>query len=286
MGIEQSASAAIRSPLAACLSELIKRFRTLSPHVALTENGYVADAIQNLVEGISLEDFEADLQQGGGDELRGKFRAVRSSSALAVNTFAPFKAHREDLLLPGGETFEELKFERKCPNGVSEFAPFLDLLVESQKGVVGVESKLLEPLSRHTAKFSPSYDKRIKDDRRQSGWFQEMQRLIEAPKAYQWLDAAQLVKHAFGIAHTFRGRPTTLLYLFWEPANPDAFPFFAEHRKEVAQFAAAIAGGGPTFVAMSYPELWRLWVAQTKAKWLTAHIGRLRARYEVVVPER
>ena len=30
-----------------------------------------------------------------------------------------------------------------------------------------------------------------------------MLRLVEAPRTYRWLDAAQLVKHAFGLSHTF-----------------------------------------------------------------------------------
>jgi hypothetical protein len=48
-----------------------------------------------------------------------------------------------------------------------------------------------------------------------------MLRLIDAPDCYAWPDAAQLIKHAFGLAGRFGGRPVTLLYLYWEPANPD-----------------------------------------------------------------
>jgi hypothetical protein len=48
-----------------------------------------------------------------------------------------------------------------------------------------------------------------------------MLRLIDAPDCYAWPDAAQLIKHAFGLAGTFGGPPATLLYLYWEPANPD-----------------------------------------------------------------
>jgi hypothetical protein len=57
--------------------------------------------------------------------------------------------------------------------------------------------------------------------------------------------------------------------------------FFDEHRAEVAQFAASVFGGGPEFVAMSYPDLWRSWDAHSEPKWLQAHVGRLRARYGV-----
>jgi hypothetical protein len=89
------------------------------------------------------------------------------------------------------------------------------------------------------------------------------------------------VKHAFGIAHTFPGKPTTLIYLFWEPSNAGAYPFFAEHRAEVGRFAASIDGGGPKFVAMSYPELWESWDAPSMPQWLRAHVELLRMRYGV-----
>jgi hypothetical protein len=144
--------------------------------------------------------------------------------------------------------------------------------------VVAIESKLLEPLTPHVADFSPAYDA-IKA--RGTAWFGEMKRLRAEPRRYRWLDAAQLVKHAFGIAHTFPNKPATLLYLFWEPSNSGAHPFFEEHRKEVARFAKSIFGGGPELVSMSYPELWASWDAQPEPKWLQTHVGRLRARYGV-----
>ena|SRR5205823_7171811 len=108
-----------------------------------------------------------------------------------------------------------------------------------------------------------------------------MQQLIRDRQTFWWLDAAQLVKHAFGLAYTFPDRPTTLLYLFWEPLNPEAFPVFAEHRAEVARFAALMRGACPQFVSISYPELWTLWEMQPQCDWLPAHISRLRGRYAV-----
>ncbi len=158
----------------------------------------------------------------------------------------------------------------------------LDLLADGPSGVVAVESKCLETLTPHVANFASAYEYEIKDQRRQSAWFREMQRLVKEPKTYRWLDAAQLVKHAFGVAHTFPRQPITLLYIFWEPANANEFPNFAEHRDEVTRFAESISGGGPEFVAMSYPELWRLWDTQSEPEWLYSHVQNLRLRYGVV----
>lgn len=271
-----------RSPLAACRSALIRGFHRSAPKTALDEKGYVSEASQNLIEGVHLDDFEADLRQGDGNELEGKFRAAHSSSALAVNTFARFKFKLAELSLPGGSGFVDLHFERKCPHGLAgRRSPNLDVIADGPNGVVAIESKCLEPMSAHVAEFAPAYESEIKDQRRQSAWFREMLRLVKEPRTYRWLDAAQLVKHAFGLAYTFPNRPVTLLYIFWEPSNPNVYPFFAEHRAEVTRFAASIIGGGPEFVAMSYPELWKLWGSHSEPKWLPAHVGRLRARYGV-----
>lgn len=231
--------------------------------------------------GVGREDFEADLMAGDGNELAGKFRAAHSSSALAVNCFAPFRRHPTDLRLLEAAGFEGLRFERKCPTGLrGGRAPNLDVLVEGQDGVIGIESKLVEFLALHRADFSPAYEQQIQDDRREQGWFREMLRLMQAPEAYQLLDAAQLIKHAFGLGHVYRGRPVTLLYLFWEPADAAGHPVFARHRDEIAAFAERVAGSTPPFAAMSYPELWERWDGDAPA-WLAEHLSALRARYAV-----
>ena len=230
-----------------------------------------------------MADFEADLRQGDGNELAGKFRAAHSSSALAVNVFAPFKSDTRGLCVAGKSGFESLQFERKCPHGlVGRRAPNLDLVATGRDGIIAIESKCLEPLSRHVADFSPAYDAGIRDERRNTGWFRQMARLVSEPRAYTWLDAAQLVKHAFGLAHTFPGQPVTLVYLYWEPSNAADYPMFAQHRAEVARFAAAVDGSRPAFMAMSYPELLQSWSPQGGGpNWLDLHVGRLKTRYEV-----
>src|SRR5580700_3647710 len=81
------------APLTACRLSLRNGLLRSAPRSVLDKNNHVDEASQNLIEGVHLEDFEADLLQGDGNEMAGKFRAAHSSSALAVNTFAPFKAH-------------------------------------------------------------------------------------------------------------------------------------------------------------------------------------------------
>lgn len=226
----------------------------------------------------------ADLSAGDGNELQTKFRAVHSSSALAVNCFAPFRRRMEDLILPTEGLFQPLRFEQKCPTGLrGGRAPNLDVLLKGPVSVVGIESKLTEYLAPHRAVFSSAYAMQIRDERCEQGYFREMLRLMDAPNSYVWLDAAQLIKHSFGLANTFRDHPVTLLYLFWEPANPDFDQVFADHRQEIAEFAERVEGSIPAFKAMSYPELWASWQDARPADWLIAHLNELRSRYEVTL---
>ncbi|PKP68316.1 MAG: hypothetical protein CVT82_15690 [Alphaproteobacteria bacterium HGW-Alphaproteobacteria-4] len=266
------------------LDALRSAFARQRPDLLIDDKGYAPDFRDTLLPLVATDDFEADLQAGDGNELQTKFRAAHSSSGLAVNCFAPFRARIADLALPGNGRFDALQFERKCPTGLrGGRAPNLDVLLTGPTNVVGIESKLTEYLARHQAAFSPAYAEQIRDDRREHGYFREMLRLVDAPDSYHWLDAAQLIKHAFGLARCFRDRPVTLLYLFWEPANPDAAPEFAAHRQEISAFAERVAGSTPEFRAMSYPELWRTWHDAGPAAWLAQHIAALRERYEVTL---
>ena len=249
------------------------------------ERGYVADFRDNLLPLVAPEDFESDLKQGKGKELAGKFLAIHSSSALAVNCFAPFRRRTSDLVLPVRGRFEQLRFEQKCPIGLRGTPPHLDVLLSGSAGIVGIESKLTEHLEEQgSADFRPAYQTII-DERSEQGYFRELQELVGLPDKYVWLDAAQLIKHALGLANVFRDqRRVMLLYVYWEPVNAESFPQFQEHRREIDVFAEAVAGAKPVFAALSYGELWELWRKRAKKRsWLTEHLDQLEARYRVLI---
>jgi hypothetical protein len=73
-------------------------------------------------------------------------------------------------------------------------------------------------------------------------------------------------------------RSITLLYLFWEPRSPDANPFFAQHRSEVADFAEGLGDDQLTFKYLSYPELWSNWAHDANAT-ARDHAHALEGRY-------
>jgi hypothetical protein len=277
-----------------CRAALSRAFMRSNPNGSLDARGYMSDPRQNLVDGVRFEDVEGDILQGDGSELHGdgrgrpaKFLAAHSSTALAVNVFGPFKKDPSALRMPWSGSFAGLHFERKCPHGVGHGKPpNLDVLLESPGEVIGIESKCLEPIGNHKAEFKPAYDADLREARRETPWFLEMKRLTADAGAYRRLNAAQLVKHALGLAFSFPDRSTTLAYLFWEPSNAGEHSLFSEHRSELDRFAAAVTGGGPDFVWMSYPELWHWWDGLPGSPdWLDAHVGRLRKRYDFAVDQ-
>jgi len=255
--------------------------RHTKPAVAIDDDGYVAQPEENLISGLSLNDFADDLKGAAGQELMGKFRAVHSSAALAINCFAPLRAsaHRFDIGQCGDLQVDG--FERRFPTGLARAqAPHMDIVATGPGGMVAIESKCLEYLTPKRATFSPRYRTEIVDERCEGPWFAEMVRLASGTgPGYVMLDAAQLIKHALGLTRA-AALPTTLLYLFWEPMDAGLSPLFAQHRGEIDEFAARVEGSTLRFAAMSYPELWAAW-DDSGDPFLRAHVAALRARYEV-----
>lgn len=193
-----------------------------------------------------------------------------------MNVFGPFRDGRDTFSVPGLGDLKLEKFERTFPTGlVGRIPPHLDVAAIGPHRVVAVETKCLEYFTPKAASFAPAYQ--TLDDCRNTPWYAEMERLRESPKDYEALDAAQLIKHAFGLINS-AGPASTLLYLFWESSDADRHQLFRQHRSEFAGFAEHVAGGGPDFRAMSYPELWAAW-SQGPSAALRIHAERLTVRY-------
>lgn len=230
-------------------------------------------------------DIENDLRSGAGKELEGKFRSAYSSSALVVNTFGPWRTKPDSPKLFGRGGFSSLKFEAVCPvwkNRKYITHPHLDVLIEGDN-VLAIESKCTEWMKPKTAELADSYDdlKPPPDDRKSpfAPWFDEMERLREKPRSYQYLDAAQLIKHAFGLLRHFEMREILLIYLFWEPSNQESWPECSEHRKEVDSLANKVAPSCVKLFPLAYRHLWR-----EAGPFAPEHLAYLRTRYDLEVP--
>jgi hypothetical protein len=269
---------------ARCQRALTEGLRQLRPDARPDGRGYV-ELGDNLLPGVILADIEGEFRAGAGQELAAKMRAPWSSSALAVNSFTPWRPDPGRLRLGGLSGFRRpVRFEAPCPNGVSRISPHLDVLVECGERVVGVESKCLEHVrGTQTPAVSPRYLRLRErgDPRAWSRWFAALEHVGQLVR----LDGYQLVKHVLGLQRTFPGSPLTLVYLFWEPSNGDTDPLFAQHRREIGHFAELVRDDpNCQFLALSYAEHWReLGEFADSPPWLGEHLGQLRRRYLVEI---
>jgi len=104
----------------------IKRAYIKRHDFSVSDKGYVSCLENNLLPSIKLSaDVYRELEGGSGNELKEKFKALHSSSALAVNAFAKWKRNTTNLSLCGREGFTSLTFERKCPTGLGGTPPNL-----------------------------------------------------------------------------------------------------------------------------------------------------------------
>jgi len=224
----------------------------------------------DFLPGIPADHVLGRLSAAAGNEVEaGKFASPESSAALAVNCFGWFIPRPDRLpVLPGLEQvgtadLVDVEFCARFPWPGGRH-PWLDAVVQTGSTLIGVESKRFEPFrDSKSASFSDAYDRDV--------WGPDMKRfelmrdrLKSGEERFGFLDAAQLVKHAFGLVTTARrrGLRPALFYVFAEPARRNGRPLeaagFAGHRLEIDRFAAAVAGDEVEFASASYRD----WMAQ------------------------
>ena len=247
--------------------------------------------------GVPGDDIERILDAAPGDEIgRGKFDNPGSSAALAANAFGFFLHRARDMPplpdCPGvGWPAHWLSIEAtvRFPWSGGQHA-VLDCLVATPSALIGIESKRFEPFRGHgAAAFSDAYWRPVWGDR-MKGYEGIRDSLRENPRLYAFLDAAQLVKHAFALrsevhctgAH--RGLSPILFYVY---AEPELWPSTgrrvddkakAGHRKEVTHFASVVAGDEVAFVSCSYRRLLAIW-RQDHREEIRAHAEAVMARF-------
>lgn len=268
-----------------------QKLMQLSPGIRFRARpGDLDDWHDSLIPGVSTagvaDDFvqEADDELTDSEDLLAKLRAASSASALAVNTFGPYRYQPERLVIGGLSGFSETRFEYSCPNGLTGTHPHFDFWGAARDGVLAVASKFLEPLDPQTAGFSREYEPRFLGTTAtaavaEARWTAVFQALRDDPETYRYLDAAQLMKYYLGLKHSFPDRRRVLMYLFWEPTNAATLREFRDHRKEIEDFAQRVRGFETSFVALSYPALWGEWEGHSTWPGTADHLALLRARY-------
>ncbi len=228
------------------------------------------------------------LDRAGGNELAsGKFASPESSAALAANGFGWF-IERPALLppFPGLDDIEwppvSVAIERQMRfpwNGGRH--PWLDAAVVTDDYLIGVESKRFEPFrDKKHAVLSNAYDRDVWGEGMEP-WCAMRNALKSAPSSFRYLDAAQLVKHAFGLVTEARriSRAPVLFYLFAEPARVPAFAR-SEHRAEIEAFSVAVSGARVRFAAASWSEWLMRFASTATSSEVAAHAEALRSKFE------
>lgn len=247
-----------------------------------------------ILAGLPAARILARYAGAAGNEIdSGKFANPESSACLAANTFGFFLDDRAAMLppLPRTETWwpavrVELEEQARFPWAGGRH-PSLDAVVETSTALIGVESKRYEPFrSKAPGNLSEAYWRKV--------WGPSMRRfegvrdlLRDGAAGFARLDAAQLVKHAFGL-RTAGGRLGKQAVLYYLYAEPDTWPdgravdraAIQEHRDEIARFAGLVAGDEVGFLACSYGALLRAWMQGADGT-VGAHARAVAARFGV-----
>lgn len=231
-----------------------------------------AIARRALLDHLDKDTILSRYQKANGKEITsGKFANPESSAALAANSFGLFLDRPELLTLPhnllaaGSAGTVELEAEMQFPWS-GGLHPCLDIAVETAQTLIGIESKRYEPFrDRKVPSFSAAYF-RQRWGARMAHFEAARDLLASGNVSFNFLDAAQLVKHAFGLRTQATKRMKTgyLVYLYAEPVSfPDGreIPSVAidSHRDELEQFASIVAGDEIIFKSLCYSELLHHW---------------------------
>lgn len=240
--------------------------------------------------GVPVEHVLDRLTKAGGNEIAsGKLAHPESSAALAVNAFGWFVERPElfpalpNVLNVGTATRVEVEYCAQFPWPHGRH-PWLDAVVFTQTHLIGVESKRFEPFrDTKSVSLSASYDRPV--------WGDNMERFSNVCAAlranrmrFKYLDAAQLVKHAFGLVTEGRRRGLlpALYYIFAEPKTRAGrnilYEQHAHHREEIATFAEAVVGDEVSFAFASYHEWIDGWAGHRD---LADHAASLATTFEL-----
>lgn len=248
---------------------------------------------EGLLSYLPSEAIVAAFDASPGNEIKsGKFMSPESSAALAANTFGYFIDKPEQLpVLPGTESmgwpasFVTVEHTAPFPWWPRGRHPWLDAFVETNTHIIGIESKRYEPFrSKSKGSFSEAYWRPVWGDNMKR--YEAMRdQISRGDIVYERLDAAQLVKHAFGLRTEGErtGKLPCLVYLYAEPAKwSDGRAVDPmknkQHQSEAASFADAVAGDDVQYVSLSYLTLLD-GLAATDDTALSAHVAAIRHHF-------
>jgi hypothetical protein len=210
---------------------------------------------------------ERAFRDGDGGELSGypaKMQAVHSSSALCVNVFQYWDginevhriAHACGFCRRTTKKSKSISFEVKYPiiDGI-QFSPNIDVVIENSSTsnfkVYAIESKFTEAYGGYGHSG-------VKNKYLDLDTWEELPSIHKlaisiSPKdnQFQYLHAAQLIKHILGLKKAFGKTRFRLLYLWYDALGSDG----AKHREEINKFLETAKSDELAIHEMSYQRL-------------------------------
>jgi hypothetical protein len=253
-----------------------------SAGIALDARGYVREEAANFRVALSSR-ARAGLDRGSErtpyPSRPARTWALHSSAALVANVFDHWSDRDARPLLRAlgrSEPHAELTFEEPLVTGLEGDPPTADVALRfAGGGLLAIESKFSEWLvrrPRHKAEFKAKYFSQAWWELRGLPRCQALANHIQSgARRFKWLHAAQLLKHALGLA-TCVPRAGALCYLYYDWPTREA----TEHRAEIESFAAAIDAPLP-FTALSYQTLFAALCADVAVD--GPYLDYLRERY-------
>ena len=247
-------------------TELLQHQRNWAESYGLKPDarGYLTDVASNLLRPIDSKTRSA-FENGSGSELRdtptrpAKMKALHSSSALAVNVFDSWVSRDKSALQTALQLDRDIlsvSFEAQFPTGLTGNPPNLDVTLELADGfVIGIESKFSEWLTPKPVSKEPFKSKyfpqgiRLWEEKGLPVCQELAEQMNSGATRFRYLDAAQLLKHALGMA-TQPGDKFSLYYMYLELPGKES----NIHIEEVSQFASCL-GAELGFKAITYQQL-------------------------------
>lgn len=263
------------------------------------EKNYLYSLADNLFKPLSKENLDS-YNSGDGNETKdsktrlAKMKALHSSSAIVVNLFQYWQGKDVCPILNackltsrtngvgslikniGSISFEknsivtsplnyEIRFEDQfeiCEDK-SQFphSPNIDVVIYTPLSTIGIESKFTEPYSsRKHGGLKQKYVENLSFWNGLPNLYELAKEISPNDNKFQYLDAAQLIKHILGLTKSCTNKNKSnsrlkhgfrLLYLWYDVIGTEG----AEHRKEIEQFAEIVKKDNIKFSHITYQEV-------------------------------
>jgi len=254
------------------------------------EKNYLQNFSDNLFEQLSEKSLDC-FNSGDGNETKdgktrlAKMKALHSSSAIVVNVFQYWQKDVYpiayacnlcskhplgiDIMVENigsnqpkmfstskSKTENKIKFEEQfeISKDKSQFprSPNIDVVIEGfQPLVYAIESKFTEPYSGKPKGIKQQYITNTSFWNGLPYLYELAKEISPNNNRFQYLDAAQLIKHILGLKKKHNKNGFLLLYLWYDVIGKDSF----EHLKEIEQFAEVAKKDNINFKHITYQEV-------------------------------